>query len=241
MGRFALVTCWLSLATVACIDGSDVDESDSAWGQSAESEHQPGPVGPRGSGSSSSSGGERSSRGHAGQGGAPAGSSSGDGNASSGGERSAPPVTGEPADVAGVVDAHNLARSRVSPAASAPLRDLTWSEDAARVAREWAAQCTFQHNAGRGPYGENLFATTGSTTGADVVESWESEKSDYDYESNDCNGVCGHYTQVVWASTTGVGCARQACTTGSPWGSGAWELWVCNYAPPGNYAGQRPY
>jgi hypothetical protein len=45
--------------------------------------------------------------------------------------------------------------------------------------------------------------------------------------------VCGHYTQIVWRNTKSVGCAVAR-------GKGV-EVWVCNYDPPGNYAGQRPY
>jgi hypothetical protein len=72
---------------------------------------------------------------------------------------------------------------------------------------------------------------------------WAAEAPDYDYATNTCKAgqVCGHYTQIVWRSTTAVGCAFRTCTTGSPFGSGSWDFWVCDYAPPGNYVGQRPY
>jgi hypothetical protein len=73
-----------------------------------------------------------------------------------------------------------------------------------------------------------------------VVDAWVSEQSDYDYAADSCRGTCGHYTQVVWRETTGVGCAAQTCTSGSPLGSGGWQLWVCDYTPPGN-SGGRPY
>jgi hypothetical protein len=40
-----------------------------------------------------------------------------------------------------------------------------------------------------------------------------------------------------------VGCARRTCTTGSPFsgGTGEWTFWVCDYDPPGNWVGERPY
>ncbi len=68
---------------------------------------------------------------------------------------------------------------------------------------------------------------------AQVVNAWDSEAADYDYSSNKCRKVCGHYTQIVWASTKEVGCgvARNAHR----------EIWVCDYNPPGNYIGKRPY
>jgi hypothetical protein len=78
-----------------------------------------------------------------------------------------------------------------------------------------------------------------------MVGAWAAEASDYDYARNTCAAgkVCGHYTQLVWRATTRVGCATQVCDRNSPFGSRfpTWQLWVCNYAPPGNYVGQRPY
>jgi pathogenesis-related protein 1 len=56
----------------------------------------------------------------------------------------------------------------------------------------------------------------------------------YDYGSNSCSGVCGHYTQQVWATTTDLGCALKACPGGS-------YMVSCEYGPGGNYQGQRPY
>ena len=47
----------------------------------------------------------------------------------------------------------------------------------------------------------------------------------------------------IWRSTTGVGCGHRVCTVNSPFGSKFpyWDYWVCNYVPPGNWVGQRPY
>jgi pathogenesis-related protein 1 len=38
---------------------------------------------------------------------------------------------------------------------------------------------------------------------------------------------------MVWKNTTEVGCAAIECN--------GMTLWVCNYNPPGNYRGQKPY
>lgn len=47
----------------------------------------------------------------------------------------------------------------------------------------------------------------------------------------------GHYTQVVWAATTSVGCAVQYCPPGTmAEGMGAYFS-VCNYLPAGNVPG----
>ena len=84
------------------------------------------------------------------------------------------------------------------------------------------------------PYGENLFEITGAvSTSAEVVDQWASESKDYQYGSNSCRGVCGHYTQMVWRGTKRLGCAAAR--------RGKTEVWVCNYDPPGNWIGNRPY
>jgi len=45
--------------------------------------------------------------------------------------------------------------------------------------------------------------------------------------------VCGHYTQIVWRDTKQVGCGVAR--------DNRREIWVCNYDPPGNWVGHRPY
>jgi hypothetical protein len=43
----------------------------------------------------------------------------------------------------------------------------------------------------------------------------------------------GHYSQIVWKTTTKVGCGF-AESNGS-------DVLVCDYAPPGNVMGERAY
>ncbi|WP_369865933.1 CAP domain-containing protein [Archangium sp. Cb G35] len=144
--------------------------------------------------------------------------------------------------------AHNQARSKATPTPAPALPPLTWSPEAAKVAQAYANQCKFEHNRSRDKkFGENLAAAAppGSKTNAQVVEDWMSEVADYSYATNKCapGKVCGHYTQVVWRKTTHVGCATAICTKNSPFGAQfpTWQLWVCNYTPPGNFVGQKPY
>jgi len=154
---------------------------------------------------------------------------------------------GPPPVVAGIVDAHNRVRAKATPRPQPPLPPLAWSRSAAEVARAYAAKCKFRHNSSRGPYGENLFAMSDHQTTAVVVpaaiRSWSSEAADYDPARNACkkSKVCGHYTQMIWRDTRHVGCAIQHCDKGAPFGSGPWTLVVCNYAPPGNVSGRKPY
>jgi uncharacterized protein YkwD len=126
---------------------------------------------------------------------------------------------------------HNDLRAKVqSPA-------LTWSDKLASTAEEWArtlvARGQFQHSKNK-HYGENLAEFRGGKTSAkQAFEMWAAEAKNYNRRSNRCEGACGHYTQVVWSGTRQVGCAVAR-------GAGR-EVWVCEYSPPGNYVGHRPY
>jgi uncharacterized protein YkwD len=127
--------------------------------------------------------------------------------------------------------AHNEIRARI---AVPPLR---WSDRMATRAQEWAIHLLRERDFYHRPnptFGENLFEITGSRAGPDqVVGVWASEAREYSYRSNTCQGVCGHYTQLIWSDTHEVGCAV-ARDAGR-------EVWVCNYDPPGNWVGERPY
>jgi pathogenesis-related protein 1 len=130
-----------------------------------------------------------------------------------------------------LLDAHNSARVRVG------CPPLAWSRALASDARRWADQLMATHvfaNQPNDPHGENLFMISGgSVTPAEVVQTWVAERGDYNPDANTCAGVCGHYTQVVWRTTREVGCGMAF--------DGYRQVWVCEYDPPGNVAGIRPY
>ena len=48
----------------------------------------------------------------------------------------------------------------------------------------------------------------------------------------------GHYTQMVWKDTTAIGAGKAIILEGEQKG---WLVVVCNYDPPGNIAGVKPY
>lgn len=168
-------------------------------------------------------------------------SSSSDGGGDGDGSGGDTPLdeSGEPTDAElnGIVKAHNDVRATVGTS------PLTWSDEAAAVAKSYAEKCNWGHNDDREGFGENLYASTGDAGPAAVVGSWAEEEQHYDPATGECarGEVCGHYTQIVWSSTTKVGCAKQLCTKNSPMGGGNWTYWVCNYDPPGNYSGQKAY
>jgi len=127
--------------------------------------------------------------------------------------------------------AHNAVRSR------AGVPRLVWSERLAKAAGQWGDMLVrrnqFAHNP-KTPYGENIFEIVGAPASpAEIVSDWGSEEQDYNYGANSCRAVCGHYTQIVWRNTREVGCAIVH--------RGNREICVCEYDPPGNFIGQRPY
>ncbi len=154
--------------------------------------------------------------------------------------RDAPPSGDpEPGKLAGVTRLHNQVRAMI------PVPPLTWDPVIAATAQAHAAKCQFMHSNTAG-LGENLYASAPAGRGmsTDPVNSWAAERADYTYASNSCapGKACGHYTQLVWRASTRLGCGMQMCTQNSPFTSfPTWELWVCNYAPPGNVSGQKPY
>jgi uncharacterized protein YkwD len=130
-----------------------------------------------------------------------------------------------------MLDAHNVVRARVG------VPPLVWADQLAAVAQDCAnhliATNAFSHRPNN-QFGENLFAITGGTPSpAQVVGMWAVEAQEYDVRSNTCSGMCGHYTQIVWRQTRALGCAVVANPNR--------EVWVCNYDPPGNVVGHRPY
>ncbi len=154
----------------------------------------------------------------------------------------APSADPEPGKMAGMTRAHNQVRMTI------PVPALTWDPRLAAIAQAYADKCVYVHSMTPN-LGENLavFAERPGPPNnppSRPVAGWADEKVDYNYATNSCAAgkQCGHYTQLVWRNTTRVGCGVRICTTGSPFPTFAtWEYWVCNYAPPGNYNGQKPY
>lgn len=139
----------------------------------------------------------------------------------------------------GMTEAHNRFR-RIT---GGGLPGLVWDESVAAYAQEWADYlkrsnyCKMQHRRGmhkKKRWGENLAWSSGRELEPDdVVQMWYDEIKDYNYSNNSCRSVCGHYTQVIWKNSKRVGCGMAKC--------GRSEVWVCNYDPPGNWVGQKPY
>ena len=138
-----------------------------------------------------------------------------------------------------IVGAHNAWRRRVG------VSSLRWAADLAARAQaraEYLAAhgCVIEHGPLPGDIGENLFHAGPLhgdgrkdelfiVTPTQVVDMWGAESADYSPVHDTCapNRQCGHYTQIVWATTEEVGCGMSVCPT-------LGQVWVCNYRPKGN-------
>lgn len=153
---------------------------------------------------------------------------------------------------------HNALRREVhsnGQLTAANMRALVWDADLEAVAQAYAEGCVWQHNADRlSQYqarggtdswlGENIAIGTATAYSANqLIQAWYDEDVDYSYSSNSCasGAVCGHYTQMVWATTWRVGCGIHVCPTTQGFGGSNARYLVCNYAPGGNYQGQLPF
>jgi len=168
-------------------------------------------------------------------------------------------------DTEPVLKAHNDARDAVgSPA-------LKWSDSLAADAQSWANELV-KLNQGKfineaqsqhapGNKAENIASGYGASSSGEVsppstaslVQGWVNEKQYWKggtFGSPDsCQAPgkepgkgCGHYTQVVWRTTTEVGCGIATdsgkTSDGLP---GKWYALVCRYSPEGNWEGEKPY
>ncbi|XP_075034608.1 uncharacterized protein LOC142096023 isoform X2 [Mixophyes fleayi] len=142
-----------------------------------------------------------------------------------------------------LVDKQNFYRSQMDPPA-AGMKMLHWDTNLEDLATSYAAKCIWEHNEDRGFRGENLFMMSGS--GLDVglgLDDWHRERDFYNFTTNICQEgqMCGHYTQMVWADTERVGCGMKFCEKVEGFDEQNMYLLVCNYEPPGNFEGEKPY
>ncbi|WP_079247070.1 CAP domain-containing protein [Sphingomonas turrisvirgatae] len=134
---------------------------------------------------------------------------------------------------------HNAARASVR----AP--ELAWDEglarDAQAYARDLAQRSVFEHSRqprGNPPQGENLWmGTRGAYRYDEMAQHWIDEQRFF--INNAIPNVSrsgrfedvGHYTQIIWRSTTRVGCGFASNRRD--------DYLVCRYTPAGNLLGQR--
>jgi hypothetical protein len=155
-----------------------------------------------------------------------------------------------------LLDLHNRERTAVR------LPQVTWSNSLATDAQNWAnylaslnlrpyrppdlgdipPHSNFETN---GRQGENLaWGTKGGFSAATLAQGWANEKPNYvpgspvtrglGFElASDGSRVYGHYTQMVWRTTTEIGCGIASDANQ--------DYLVCRYLQAGNYPGQAAY
>ncbi|KAI4259649.1 MAG: hypothetical protein L6R42_004473 [Xanthoria sp. 1 TBL-2021] len=162
-----------------------------------------------------------------------------------------------------VLEHHNIHRANHSAS------DLEWDDTLAQYAEQVAKSCMYDHDRtpGGGGYGQNIAAGTPAKQVASILTNafYNSELELYPGYGSDSPDMSnfhawGHFSQMVWGSTTKVGCYSYNCNpagkmdldcnpaTGQSYlgktgcgtsGSGMYPVFtVCNYSPPGNFAGQ---
>nr|XP_006814797.1 PREDICTED: cell wall protein PRY3-like [Saccoglossus kowalevskii] len=103
--------------------------------------------------------------------------------------------------------------------------------DAKNAADNSAASGTLTHTHS----GENLAGvqiSVSKTTGFGITKLWYDEVNDYNYDDpSKSTGTVGHFTQVVWNSSTSLGCNFAVDINGN-------TQFACEYRPPGNVQGQ---
>ena len=145
------------------------------------------------------------------------------------------------ADVQQFLNHHNRARSEINKP------PLQWNESIAAYAQEWAEylankeKCKLIHrhqlNQNKEDYGENIYWGSSAKyfTPLDASVAWYKEKDIFKNEHITWESLpkTGHYTQMIWESTTEVGAGKAICPSGS-------IIIVANYNPAGNIIGSHP-
>jgi pathogenesis-related protein 1 len=129
-----------------------------------------------------------------------------------------------------ILERHNYYRSQQGAS------NLVWSDELANAAQQWANKLAKKDKMFHSTmsYGENIYWGY-SDDPTRAVDLWADEATYYPGEAISENNfhLFGHYTQLIWAATTKVGCAEAISKTGK-------HYIVCEYDPAGNIIGEKP-
>jgi len=144
-----------------------------------------------------------------------------------------------------IVHKHNVLRAGMG---ASDMTKMVWDDTLANAAQQYVSGCPKGHSQNRNGAGENIawkwstgMKLTASTDVTPSVQSWYDEYKDAGAYKNGgtfagfspCTGVCGHYTQVVWAAANKIGCGVAFCPHST--GMAGYEL-VCQYGSSVNGA-----
>ncbi|PSN30559.1 hypothetical protein C0J52_23206 [Blattella germanica] len=160
------------------------------------------------------------------------------------------------AEIQEILEQHNKYRSKVAlghatrgnpgpQPSAANMNQLTYDDRLAKVAQRWSDQCLPKHDKCNDDsrflgniVGQNVYGTNGGdirdANWTAAVEMWFEEITKFNPKNIDpfvFNYKASHYTQLVWADTTLVGCGYTSYQT--PDGENH-EHYVCNYGIGGN-------
>ncbi|KAH1018289.1 venom allergen 3-like [Dendroctonus ponderosae] len=160
-----------------------------------------------------------------------------------------------------IVDAHNTLRNRMAMGlepegdpgpqpTAANMKLISWDQELANVGARWATQCVFAHDKcrdlARFPVGQNLgWGMYASKSDLQHVADWYELVqysngeilASYDVTTQDL----APFTQLIWADTYLVGCARVSFQRQENGETVYREHFFCNYGPSGNIPGQAVY
>jgi len=146
-----------------------------------------------------------------------------------------------------LLDMHNKLREGEG---ASDMTQMKWNTDLEKMAQDAANKCQFAHTShsemsnkfGFRHVGQNIYVTTRGFQSSTAATNWFNEKNDYTYSSTHCAAgkSCGHYTQLVWAQSTDVGCATTWCDNIGGWNHAGYIIF-CNYGPGGNFRGHKPF
>ncbi|XP_045131762.1 CRISP/Allergen/PR-1-like [Portunus trituberculatus] len=164
-------------------------------------------------------------------------------------------------EAAFIVAEHNKLRSKVARGeeargkpgpqpSGANIRALEWDEELATVAQRHADQCVFEHDCNecrkveRFSVGQNIYMTMASfkdkSDWSGAVTAWYDEVAQFTgkgIKSYKFRKNTGHYTQMLWGTTSLVGCGYTNFKS-----DGIFKgLYVCNYGPVGNILSFQMY
>ncbi|XP_040565553.2 venom allergen 5 [Lepeophtheirus salmonis] len=168
-----------------------------------------------------------------------------------------------------IVDKHNDLRSNVAlgnekkgiggpQPSAANMNRLKWDSDLAKSAQMWTLQCQRGHDNNRLTpqfdvwVGQNIASSwnsvkTSSRYYETMIQGWYNEVKDFPsknvekYSSEGATGQVGHYTALVWAATTRVGCGFIMYYDDTMPLYPYKKMLVCNYGVGGNLFGEAVY
>ncbi|KAM9958101.1 hypothetical protein ACTFIW_013077 [Dictyostelium discoideum] len=138
-----------------------------------------------------------------------------------------------------IVSAFNKLRSTVTPRNLGDYNQVSWSDILYANALTQTQTCQrnslYSPAGSAGLYGESYAYFDKDPSVNDVQDQLSAGRLYYNYDDTQCTGNhdCTPYLNIIWNTTTQVGCSKNECDGKT--------FVVCNYNPPGSFSGIPPY